>query len=334
MSFTNIFSKSSESSNDEKQAGVEIVTKSTSNETYQNQDKLEKFGGNDENIVVHELDQETKASSIFGEERARLKQGLEQRHIQMLALVGVFGTGIFLSSGGVLYTTGPAGMFIAYLIMAVITGLNQIALAEVASLMPATSATVRHLEHFVDEAFGFAYGWISVWGNIMPGEISAAAVIVSYWTDLSPAIWISIIIVIIVASNSYSVRFYGEIEFVFAMIKITLLVGLILVSLVITCGGGPDHTTIGFRYWKEQAFKEYIFKGNKGKFVAFWKTISGVVYSYGGLNFAPALAAEVKFPRRTIFRAFHQVTLNHHLLSLPLPTLVSKCYHQSSMLLC
>ncbi|GME83747.1 unnamed protein product [Ambrosiozyma monospora] len=234
----------------------------------------------------------------------------------MLALVGVFGTGIFLSSGGVLYTTGPAGMFIAYLIMALITGLNQIALAEVASLMPATSATVRHLEHFVDEAFGFAYGWISVWGNIMPGEISAAAVIVSYWTDLSPAIWISIIIVIIVACNSYSVRFYGEVEFAFAMIKISLLVGLILVSLVITCGGGPDHTTIGFRYWREQAFKEYIFTGNKGKFVAFWKTISGVVYSYGGLNFAPSLAAEVKFPRRTIFRACKRVFFRISILML------------------
>ncbi|GME82639.1 unnamed protein product [Ambrosiozyma monospora] len=226
----------------------------------------------------------------------------------MLALVGVFGTGIFLSSGGVLYRTGPAGMLIAYLVMCVVTGLNQIALAEVASLMPATSATVRHLEQFVDEAFGFAFGWISVWGSVMPGEISASAVIVSYWTDLNQAIWISIIIVVIVATNSYSVRFYGEVEFVFAMIKISLLVGLILLSLVITSGGGPNHETIGFRYWKNPGpFKEYLFKGDKGKFVAFWKTISSVVYSYGGLNFAPALAAEVKYPRRTIFRACKRV---------------------------
>ncbi|GME75917.1 unnamed protein product [Ambrosiozyma monospora] len=199
-------------------------------------------------------------------------------------------------------------MFIAYVIMCFVTGLNQIALAEVASLMPVTSATVRHMEHFVDEALGFAYGWISVWSQIMPGEISAAAVIVSYWTDISQGLWISIFIVVIVATNSYSIRFYGEVEFVFAIIKICLLIGLIITSIVITCGGGPNHKSIGFQYWRDPgAFKPYIFGGGKGKFVAFWKTISGVVYSYGGLNFAPALAAEVKYPRRTIFRACQRV---------------------------
>lgn len=103
--------------------------------------------------------------------------------------------------------------------------MNQIALAEVASLMPVSSATVRHLEQFIDPAWGFAYGWISVWGSILPGEISAAAVIVSYWSDISQAAWISIIIFVILATNSYSVRFYGELEFAFAMIKISLLVG-------------------------------------------------------------------------------------------------------------
>lgn len=229
-------------------------------------------------------------------------------------MVGVFGTGIFLSSGGILATTGPAGMFIAYGIVAIIVGLNQIALAEVASLMPVSSATVRHLEQFVDPAWGFAYGWISVWGSIMPGEISAAAVIVSYWTDISQAAWISIIIFVIIATNSYTVRFYGEVEFFFALIKISLLIGLILVSIVITSGGGPDHKSIGFQYWKNPGpFKEYLTTGSLGRFAGFWKTLSGVVYSYGGVQSVPALAAEVKNPRRTIFtackRIFYRVTI-------------------------
>ncbi|CCH43730.1 putative amino-acid permease [Wickerhamomyces ciferrii] len=218
---------------------------------------------------------ESDSSSVFGEDRNRLKTSLHQRHIQMLALVGVFGTGIFLSSGGVLATTGPAGMLIAFGLVATIVGLNQVALAEVATLMPVSSATVRHLEQFIDPAWGFAYGWISVWGAIMPGEISAAAVIVSYWTDISQAAWISIIIVIIIATNSYNVRFYGEVEFVFAMIKILLIIGLIIVSIVITSGGGPNHETIGFRFWRDPGpFKEYITVGNLGKFAGFWKTLS------------------------------------------------------------
>ncbi|CCH40510.1 putative amino-acid permease [Wickerhamomyces ciferrii] len=258
--------------------------------------------------------EDSDSSSIFGEDRHRLKASLQQRHIQMLALVGVFGTGIFLSSGGVLATAGPAGMFIAYSLVAIIVGLNQIASAEVASLMPVTSATLRHLEHFIDPAWGFANGWIGVWGSILPGEISAAAVIVSYWTDISQAAWITIIIVLIIALNSYNVRFYGEVEFVFAMIKILLLIGLIIVSIVITSGGGPSHETIGFKYWKDPGpFKEYLTTGSLGRFAAFWKTFSGVVFSFGGVQSVPSLAAEVKNPRRNIFiaskRIFYRVTI-------------------------
>jgi amino acid transporter len=179
--------------------------------------------------------------------------------------------------------------------------------------MPATSATVRHLEHFIDPAWGFAYGWISVWSAIMPGEISAAAVIVSYWTDLSPAIFITIIIIVIVALNSYSVRFYGEVEFGFAMIKISLLVGLIILSIVITSGGGPTGESIGFRYWRDPGpFNEYLTTGSLGRFAAFWKAFSGAVYSFGGVQSVPSLAAEVKYPRRNIFtackRIFYRVT--------------------------
>ncbi|KAH3669211.1 hypothetical protein WICMUC_005050 [Wickerhamomyces mucosus] len=262
---------------------------------------------------VKEVDSEE--SSVFGTDRTQLKQGLEQRHLQMLALVSVFGTGIFLSSGSVLALTGPLGMLMAYSLIALIVGLNQIAVAEVACLLPVSSATVRHLEQFVDPALGFAYGWINVWGHIMPGEISAAAVIVSYWTDISQAVWITIIIIIIIATNSYSIRFYGEVEFVFAMIKITLLVGLIIVSIVITSGGGPNHETIGFKYWKspDGPMNEYLTTGSLGRFAAFWRALSGTVYSYGGVQSIPALAAEIKYPRRTIFRAckriFYRVTI-------------------------
>ncbi|KAH3687425.1 hypothetical protein WICPIJ_001602 [Wickerhamomyces pijperi] len=262
-------------------------------------------------IEVYDINsvEEKKIDDTFANDRSRLKQGLNQRHLQMLALVGVFGTGLFLSSGGTLALAGPAGMFLAYCIVAFIVGLNQIAIAEVACLLPVSSATVRHLEMFVDPALGFAYGWISVWSAIMPGEISAAAVIVSYWTDISQAVWISIIIVLIIASNAFSIRVYGEIEFVFAIIKMSLIVGLIILSIVITSGGGPDHQKIGFKYWHAPSgpFNEYLTTGSLGRFAAFWKCLSGVVYAFGGTQAVPALAAEIKYPRRTIFRACKRI---------------------------
>ncbi|CCH45085.1 High-affinity glutamine permease [Wickerhamomyces ciferrii] len=253
-------------------------------------------------------------NSVFGHDRNRLKQGLEQRHLQMLALVGVFGTGIFLSSGGIYATAGPCGMFLAYIIIALVVGMNQISLAECAALMPTSAATVRHLEQFIDPAWGFTYGWVSVWSSSMPNEISATAVIVSYWTDLSQGIWITIFIIVIYASNSYSIRFYGELEFVFAMIKVLLLLGLVIVSIVITSGGGPSGKSIGFQYWRDPGpFNEYLTPGNLGKFAGFWKALNGCVYSYGGVQSVPALAAEVKFPRRTVYtackRIFYRVSI-------------------------
>lgn len=260
-------------------------------------------------IEIQQISSKSESdSAIFYEDRSRLKSSLKGRHLQILALVGVFGTGIFLSSGGILHTTGPAGMLICYGVMAIIVGLNQAALAETAALMPVTSAVIRHIEHFVDPAWGFSLGWISVWGDIMPGEISAAAVIVSYWTDISQAAWISIIIVVIVVTNSYNVRFYGEVEFVFGLIKIFLLIGLIITSIVITSGGGPNHESIGFSYWRDPgAFNTLIEDGNLGKFIAFWKALVSTVYSYGGVQTVPNLAGEVKNPRRTVFQACKRI---------------------------
>lgn len=263
--------------------------------------------------VSSENEQDTELN-VFDIDRAQLEVGLTQRHIAMIALVGTFGTGIFLSSGGVLATAGPAGCFIAYVVIAIVVGLNQMCIAECASLMPTASASLRHAEQFIDPALGFVAGWMGVWSSILPGEVSATALIVSYWTDLSEAIWISIVIVLIVFCNFLKIRYYGEIEFTFAIIKMLLLVGLIIISIVITAGGGPNGKPIGFQYWRNPgAFAEYLTTGSLGKFAGFWKALSGTVYSFGGVQSAPTLAAEVKYPRRAIFtackRVFYRVTV-------------------------
>lgn len=67
-------------------------------------------------------------------------------------------------------------------------------------------------------------------------------------------------------------RFYGEAEFIFGAIKLTTIVGLILLMLIITCGGAPNGDAIGFRYWRHPgAMNEYLVDGSLGKFLAFWK---------------------------------------------------------------
>ena len=95
------------------------------------------------------------AESIFHNEK-QLSEGLNTRLIGMISLVGVFGTGLFLSSGGTLATAGPVGMILAFVLVGIVVAANQISSLEVACLMPVTGSNIRHVEHFVDKSFGFA----------------------------------------------------------------------------------------------------------------------------------------------------------------------------------
>ncbi|EMG50683.1 DIP5 Dicarboxylic amino acid permease [Candida maltosa Xu316] len=248
-----------------------------------------------------------QSEAIFQHERT-LSQGLNARLIGMISLVGIFGTGLFLSSGGTLATAGPVGMFIAYIFVGIIVAANQICTMEVACLMPVTGSSIRHVEHFIDKSIGFALGYVHVYAAIIPGELSATTVILTYWTDLNPAIFITIFGVAIVAINIYKVKWYGEVEFFFGLLKLFLIMGLIIVGLVIDLGGAPNHDRLGFRYWKHPGpFAEKYATGSKGKFLAFWKCVSGAVYSFGGVQSVPLLAGETKNPRSSIYRASKRI---------------------------
>lgn len=259
-----------------------------------------------ETNTLSDVDSLSIHESVFGNEE-QLASSLQSRHLAMIALVGVFGTGLFLSSGGSLAVAGPVGVLLAYLLVGVVVMASQMCATETACLMPVTFSYVRHAAHFNSKSFGFAVGWCNVYSNIIPSELSAVALVMTYWSDLNPAVWIAVFGAVVIAVNLYSVRWYGEIEFFFGILKITLIVGLILTGLVIDLGGVKGQDRIGFRYWKEGAFN-YLYHDNKfGRFVAFWKVLSGVVYSYGGVQSIAMLSGEVKYPRRAIHRAAKRV---------------------------
>lgn len=234
---------------------------------------------------------------------SQLASTLSSRHITMITLVGVFGTGLFLSSGGILATAGPVGMLLAYFMVAIVVMASQMCVTELACLMPVTAGYVKHAEHFCGGPLSFMLGWLSVYSNILPVELSAAALVVSYWSPINPAVWITILGLTVIAVNSYKIRWYGEIEFFFGCLKISLIVGLVVAGIVIDLGGGPNGDRLGFRYWKEGAFNWKFSDNGIGRFAAFWKTVLLVVYSYGGIQSIALLSGEVEYPRRAIHRA-------------------------------
>ncbi|SCU86756.1 LADA_0E00100g1_1 [Lachancea dasiensis] len=268
-------------------------------------------GASDEKSDGQIIDVQTVTEAQIGvihNDRSKLKQGLKERHIKMLTLVGVFGTGLFLSSGGTLHKTGPAGMFIAYLVVGIVVGCNQIAIAEVASFMPATGATIRHAERFIDESIGFTFGWISTYSSMMPGELSATAVVMKYWTDLNSGVFITIFGVLFVLTNIYTVRFYGEVEYFFGWLKVILILILIVTGRVIDLGGTKGQERLGFHYWRDPGpFATYLVDGSIGKFVGFWSALSSVVYSYSGIQNIAILAGETKNSRHAIFHGAKNV---------------------------
>ncbi|AFR95028.2 AAT family amino acid transporter [Cryptococcus neoformans C23] len=244
------------------------------------------------------------------EVKSGLKRNLKSRHMAMISLGGVIGTGLFLGTGSALANGGPLGLFLGYATMGSICYCVMICLGEMISFLPIPGGHIKLAERFVDPALAFTMGW-NYWYNwviILPAELSAAAVLINLWNDtINNALWISICLVVVVAINFLG--FFGECEFWFASIKILTIVGLIILGIVITAGGGPDHRSIGFQYWRNPGpFVQYDgISGVLGRFLGYWAVLTQAAFSYIGTEIVAIAAGEAKNPRRNLPRAIKRV---------------------------
>ncbi|KAF7555903.1 hypothetical protein G7Z17_g1771 [Cylindrodendrum hubeiense] len=253
-----------------------------------------------------------------------LKRDLKARHINMIAIAGMIGTGLFLSSGQVIATAGPVGGLLAYILMGFVTAGVAYTTGEITAFMPHTGGFIRHATKFVEPALGAATGW-----NFFPAEISAAATLIQFWnTSVNPGAWITIFLVFIIVLNLCGVRLYGESEVIFATLKIMLIIALIIGGLVIDLGGGPNHERLGFRYWiNPGAFNQYIVTGSAGGFLAFWKVMLTSAFSYGNIQVVAISGSETRNPRKhipaatkkTFYRVFFFYVLSIFIVGLIVP---------------
>ncbi|GAA6030998.1 hypothetical protein JCM8097_008979 [Rhodosporidiobolus ruineniae] len=249
--------------------------------------------------------------------RGEVKRALKARHLQMIALGGTLGTGLFIGSGSALATGGAAGLFLGYTIMAAVVYSVMVALGELTTLFPVNGAFVHYASRFVDPAFGFALGWMYWfnWALTIPTEIVAAGIIVQYWegaANVNLAVWITVFIVVVVAFNFIGVGAFGESEFWFSLIKVTAVLGLIICALIITAGGVPSSDPaeypIGFRYWHQTPFQqEDNIPGALGRFLSFWTVFIQASFSFLGTEIVALTAGEAENPRRNIPKAINRV---------------------------
>ncbi|OAL44574.1 hypothetical protein IQ07DRAFT_663419 [Pyrenochaeta sp. DS3sAY3a] len=265
----------------------------------------------------HENTEINEAAAIYGnidkaEQYGYLQRGLKSRHIQFIALGGTIGTGLFLGIGNAFARSGPLSVLLGYAITGGAIFCMMQCLGEMATWLPLPGALPQYCSRYVDPALGFAVGWNNWYqcAILLCTEISAAAVLVSFWDHdekINHAIWITLIIVIIVCLNIVTVAIYGEAEFIFASIKMITILGLLIVGLVIMLGGAPDHDRRGFRYWKEGAMKEYVGTGAVGRFAGLFSTLVNAAFSYGGVEIVVAAAGEAADPRKNIPKAVRRV---------------------------
>lgn len=244
--------------------------------------------------------------------RGALQRRLRNYQVTMIGFCSGIGTGLFVGTGSAYAKAGPAGLLLAYIIVGGVLWCVMQSIAELATLFPTAGSFPHWASRFIDPAVGFSlaisYGYC--YTIAIASETSAAAVVVAYWTDITPAVVITVGLVLILAINLMSVRFYGESEVIGGAVKVLCFIGLVIVSIVITAGGGPNHETIGFRFWNNPGpWTDYNgIPSSTGHFLGFLSSFVNASFSFIGVETVVITAAESVDPHRAIPKAAHRVT--------------------------
>ena len=231
-----------------------------------------------------------------------LHRGLQNRHIQLIALGGAIGTGLFLGIGPAIQMAGPA-VVLGYAIAGVIAFLIMRQLGEMVVEEPVSGS----FAHFAYKYWGPFAGFLSGWNYwvmfVLVGmaELTAAGIYMQYWLPHVPTwIWAAGFFVLINAVNLVNVRLYGETEFWFALIKVLAIIGMIGFGIwMLTTGNGGEHASID-NLWRDGGF---LATGWKGLILS----LAVIMFSFGGLELIGITAAEARNPETTIPKAVNQV---------------------------
>lgn len=232
-----------------------------------------------------------------------LVRKLKGRHLQMIAIGGSIGTGLFVASGRALSDGGPASLLIAFSLIGFMLYCTVHALGEMAVLYPVAGSFSAYSTRFLDPAWGFAMGWnyAMQWLIVFPLEIIAASITIDFWNEtLDHAIFVTIFLFLIITINLFGVKGYGEAEFFFSIVKVIAVIAFIILGIIINCGGGPDGSYIGGKFWRDPGPFNSGFKGLCSVFVT-------AAFAFAGTELVGLAAAETANPRKSLPTAIKQV---------------------------
>ncbi len=233
---------------------------------------------------------------------SEMKRGLKNRHLQMIALGGAIGTGLFYGSASTIALAGPAVM-LSYLIGGVVIFFIMRMLGEMAVDEPVSGSFSYYATKYWGKFPGFLSGW-NYWFNyvlVSMAELTAVGIYMQFWYPDMPQ-WIAALVclVVITVVNLINVRLYGEFEFWMALVKISAIVLMIVLGLCLLFGSGqpfPDNIS---NIWQNGGFMPNGWWGLA-------LSITVVMFSFGGIELIGITAGEAENPDHTIPKAINQV---------------------------
>ncbi|UPL01988.1 hypothetical protein LCI18_012922 [Fusarium solani-melongenae] len=265
--------------------------------------------------IAHDGFDGSKSEVAVGESlqipRNQLQRHLKNRQIQLIAIGGSIGTFIFVSIGGTLSKSGPASLLIAWTLYSCVIALVNNCVAEMTVYMPVGGGFIRMAGKWVDDAWGFLAGWnfFIYEALLVPFEITALTLVLSFWTDRIPAAAVcGVCIVLYGALNILSVGVYGEAEFWLSGGKVVLLLMVFAFTFLTMVGANPQHDAYGFRYWNNPgAFAAYRSAGALGQFEGFFAALANAIFAIVGPEYINLVAGESQHPRIYLKNAFKTI---------------------------
>jgi len=234
----------------------------------------------------------------------QLQRKLGARHLNMIAIGGSIGTGLFLASGATIANAGPGGALLAYVLIGIMIYFLMTSLGELATHNPTSGAFFTYGTKYVEGGFGFALGW-NYWYNwaiTVAFELVAVQFIMKFWfPDIPGVYWSAIFLAIIFGINALTVKGFGESEFFFSLVKVLAIIAFIIigiwmiVKIMLTPGA--------------EAFANWSI--GDAPFVGGFQALIGVAmiagFSFQGTEMVGVAAGESKDPKKTIPVAIKQI---------------------------
>ncbi|AVK64780.1 amino acid permease [Lactobacillus sp. CBA3606] len=239
-------------------------------------------------------------------EKTQLSRGLKSRHVQLIAIGGTIGTGLFLGAGQSIHLAGPS-ILIAYLVTGLVCFLLMRALGELLLSDLNTHSYIDFIKQYLGDRTGFVAGWTYwvCWVTIAMAEITAVGEYMQFWFPQLPQ-WIPgfVILILLLGLNSVNVSAFGETEFWFAIIKIAAIVALIAVGIgmvVFRVKTPVGHASLG----NLVNYGGFMPHGLKGLILSFQM----VLFSFIGIEMVGMTASETEDPKTVIPKAIDNIPL-------------------------